>query len=153
MPHLLLGCLHLGPYQGLLPLKAPARAGAAALVLLVAVWIAGAAKDAGKGEELQNVEVMDKSMRLVDARRYMMAFNEALSVQCRDCHDLRDFASDAKEMKLEARRMMKMQKAINDTWFAGKEVVTCWTCHGGVQKARATPPLKDFADSALGQEP
>jgi hypothetical protein len=136
-------------------LKLAARAAAALLVLLAAAsfWILGAAKDMGKGEELQNVEVMDKTMRLVDARRYMMAFNEALSVQCRDCHDLRDFASDAKEMKLEARRMMKMQKSINDTWFAGKEVVTCWTCHGGSLKARATPPTKDFSDSALGKDP
>ena len=116
----------------------------------VPLWVGGKEKDMGAGEELKNVEVMDPKMRVADARIYMMTFNEALSVQCRDCHDLRDFASDKDlEMKLEARRMMKMTKAINDQWFNGKELVTCFTCHGGKLKpATALPGGTTFPDSA-----
>lgn len=89
--------------------------------------------DVGTGYELENVEVMDSTMRLADARRYMIAFNDALGVQCRDCHDLKNFASDAKELKLAARDMMKMEREINARWFADETVprVTCWTCHQG----------------------
>jgi hypothetical protein len=113
-------------------------------------WVGGKEKDMGRGEELTNVEVMDPKMRVADARIYMMTFNEALGVQCRDCHDLRDFASDKDlEMKLEARRMMKMTKAINDQWFAGKEQVSCFTCHGGKLKpATFLPGGTIFPDTA-----
>jgi len=93
----------------------------------------GAERDLGTGYELENVEVLDKSMRLADARRYMIQFNDALGVTCRDCHDLRDFADDGKEMKLVAREMMKMQRELNETWFPDREedAVTCFTCHQG----------------------
>lgn len=126
---------------------------AALATVAVPLWVGGKERDMGTGETLKNVEVMDPNMRLADARIYMMAFNEALSVQCRDCHDLRDFATDEKEMKLEARRMMKMTKEINDKWFSGKEVVTCFTCHGG--KLKPLTELKQAAalsDSARGKK-
>lgn len=116
-------------------------AGGAAF-LLSPRFVGGKERDAGRGEELKNVEVMDPTMRMVDARKFMLTFNEALNVQCRDCHDLRDFASDVKEMKLEARRMMKMQQEINAKWFGGKEVVTCWTCHRGM-----TTPVNSLTNS------
>lgn len=91
-------------------------------------------KDLGTGYELENIHVMDKSTRLVDAMRYMLTFNEALGVECRDCHDLRNFATDeGYPMKLVAREMMRMQKELNDEWFPDheEEVITCWTCHQG----------------------
>ncbi|MGH2570795.1 MAG: c-type cytochrome [bacterium] len=102
-------------------------------LLCGAMLLVAAEKDADTGSELQNVQVMDKTMRLVDARRYMTTFNEALGVTCRECHDLRDFASDDNKLKLVARDMMRMTKEINEKWFPeyGGEVVTCLTCHGG----------------------
>ena len=102
-------------------------------LLLLPVFLLGADRDLGTGYELENVEVMDPTMRLTDARRYMLQFNDALGVTCRDCHDLRDFADDGKEMKLVARDMMKMQKELNETWFPDREseAVTCFTCHQG----------------------
>jgi hypothetical protein len=128
----------------------------AALLATLALpfWVWAKERDMGKGQELQNVEVMDKSMSLVDARKYMMAFNEALTVQCRDCHDLRDFAKDVNEMKLEARRMMKMTKEINEEFFGGQEKVTCFTCHGG--KLKPLTELKGVAslsDSTAARRP
>jgi hypothetical protein len=132
---------------------------AALALAAAAVSIGGAAKDAGTGELGENVHVLDKSMRIADIRRYMMSFNKALSVQCRDCHDLRNFPSDDKPLKLRAREMLEMQKKINETWFAGSEVVTCWTCHGGARIPLAAPAkgpaLADSTidDEDLGSEP
>lgn len=123
---------------------------------MAALLLTGAAKDAGTGYRLQNVEVMDPLMRLEDARRYMIRFNEALGVQCRDCHDLRDFASDEKELKLVAREMMKLEIEINETFFPdheGGQAVTCWTCHRGqrIPPAESGLPGLDLGDKALGE--
>ena len=110
-----------------------------------------AERDAGRGYELENVQVMDPTTRLADARRYMVTFNEALGVQCRDCHVLRDFKSDEKPLKLMAREMMKMQVQINGSWFPEEgERITCWTCHRGQRVPPYTAVLSDeAADSAL----
>jgi hypothetical protein len=115
------------------------------ILLIGALFLVAAEKDAGTGYELENVHVMDKSIRLADARRYMMTFNTALGVQCRDCHDLRDFSSDDNELKLVSREMMRMTKAINETWFpeAETEVVTCFTCHQGER-------IPAFDEDAIG---
>ena len=112
----------------------------------------GAEKDLGTGYQLENVEVMDPNMRLADARLYMVEFNDALGVQCRDCHDLRNFASDEKSLKLAARDMMKMVKDLNERWFPEyeEEVVTCWTCHQGSLYPTAAPPVTlEDAENAL----
>ena len=109
------------------------------LVMLAALLTLGAGKGgkaAKKVEKkpppvLQNVEVLDPYMTLRDARRSMAQFNRALGVTCRDCHVLVDFSSDEKALKVAAREMMKMQAELNEKWFAGAEVVTCWTCHRG----------------------
>ncbi len=124
------------------------------LSLALAVEATPASKDVGRGEELKNVEVMDPTMRLVDARRYMIQFNKALGVQCRDCHVLKDFSSDEKPLKLVARDMMKMQVDINETWFKGKgEIVTCWSCHRGERKPSGSLALSSAtADSLLKLE-
>lgn len=117
----------------------------------------GAQKNLGTGYELQNVEILDPKMRLADARTYMIQFNEALNLQCRDCHDLRDFASDEHELKLAAREMMKMQLEINERWFpdAEEDVVTCFTCHQGARipaKSSLLPTMSDGLEDGLGGE-
>ena len=78
-------------------------------------------------------------MSLADARRYMVEFNDALGVQCRDCHNPKSFPSDEKPLKLAARDMMKMQREINARWFADEAEarVTC-----SPKAARASPLRK-----------
>jgi hypothetical protein len=121
------------------------------LFLSLSVLLIAGEKELGTGYELENVQVIDKSMRLADARRYMITFNEALDVQCRDCHDLRNFASDEMELKLTAREMMLMTKELNEKWFpdAEAEVVTCFTCHQG---QRLPPRDAHTGDLLLPQE-
>jgi hypothetical protein len=137
----------VGPHQGALPLSRRVLLLLAGPVL-AGLLLTGAARDAGTGYRLENVEVMDPLMRLEDARRYMIRFNEALGVQCRDCHDLRDFASDEKELKLAAREMMKLEIEINEQFFPDHEggpAVTCWTCHQGSR----IPPTESGLGSPL----
>lgn len=118
------------------------------LALALGVPLAfGAGKEAAK-TPLQNVEVLDPSMALRDARRFMVQFNQALGVSCRDCHVLRDFTLDDKPLKVRAREMMKMQRDLNAKWFAGADVVNCWTCHRG---SRVPPTTLTLSGSSPQQ--
>ena len=70
-----------------------------------------------------------------------MAFiANSLGVTCSHCHG-KEFASDEKPMKEVARRMIILQRAINDQHYAGKLVVTCNTCHQGHAVPPATPDI------------
>lgn len=73
---------------------------------------------------------------------------QALGVTCNTCHAPRgNFASDEKPLKLKARQMLEMTKAINQQFFPdhkpadGESVlgkVTCYTCHKGEQTPKHT---------------
>jgi hypothetical protein len=64
---------------------------------------------------------------------------QALGVTCNTCHAARgNFASDEKPLKLKARQMLEMTKALNQQYFPGHKPkegesvlgrVTCYTCH------------------------
>ncbi len=68
---------------------------------------------------------------------------QALGVSCNTCHAPRgNFASDEKPLKLKARQMLEMTRALNKQYFPdhkpkdGESVlgkVTCYTCHKGEQ--------------------
>jgi len=67
---------------------------------------------------------------------------QALGVTCNTCHVPRNFASEDKALKLKARQMLEMTKALNKQYFPdhtpkdGESVlgrVTCYTCHKGEQ--------------------
>lgn len=82
-----------------------------------------------------------------DFQEEMNHIVQALGVTCNTCHAPRgNFASDEKPLKLKARQMLEMTKAINKQFFPdhkpkpGESVlgrVTCYTCHQG----EATPKL------------
>jgi photosynthetic reaction center cytochrome c subunit len=76
----------------------------------------------------------------------MGMFSAALNMNCTDCHtkdSLEDWANFAKEtpLKVTARRMTLMVNGINKNNFGGKQMVTCYTCHHGDQKAKQAPSL------------
>ena len=67
---------------------------------------------------------------------------QGLGVNCNTCHVPRNFASEDKPLKLKARQMLEMTKALNKQYFPdykpkeGESVlgrVTCYTCHKGEQ--------------------
>lgn len=73
---------------------------------------------------------------------------QGLGVTCNTCHAARgNFASDEKPLKLKARQMLEMTKALNKQYFPdhkpkeGESVlgrVTCYTCHKGETVPKAS---------------
>ena len=70
---------------------------------------------------------------------------QALGVSCNTCHVRGNFASEDKPIKLKARQMLEMTRALNKQYFPdhkpkeGESVlgrVTCYTCHKGEQMPR-----------------
>ncbi len=72
---------------------------------------------------------------LIPAMEFMAA---SLKYECADCHDMKDFATDTRT-KETARRMILMQRDINEKNFGGKLEVTCNSCHGGKEHPAGTP--------------
>jgi hypothetical protein len=82
----------------------------------------------------------------------MRLFSQSLGVRCTHCHvgvegqplSTFDFASDAKQTKQTARKMLLMVRRINREDFGVTDFnnvkVTCFTCHRGSTKPVAMPP-------------
>jgi hypothetical protein len=73
----------------------------------------------------------------------MQMMVQALGVNCGFCHVRNNYASDANEHKLTARRMLEMTKLVNQQFFPNYTVpegqsklgkVTCMTCHQGNER-------------------
>ena len=76
----------------------------------------------------------------------MGMFSAALSLNCTDCHTSDSTGSwdkfaEETPLKQTARRMVTMVNTINRTNFAGRKVVTCYTCHRGDQQPKVVPSL------------
>src|SRR5688572_28240415 len=73
-------------------------------------------------------------------------FSAALALNCSDCHgeasgsSWANYALDS-PLKTTSRRMIQMVNAINKANFGGAPVITCYTCHRGGQRPKATPSL------------
>src|SRR5687768_9318691 len=72
----------------------------------------------------------------------MTVMANSLGVTCLHCHE-EAWASDAKPAKEIGRRMIRLTRAINDTHYGGKVVVTCNTCHRGRLLTVDTPLVAD----------
>ena len=81
-----------------------------------------------------------KILKPEDIRPMMRSFTIALGQRCDFCHVQGDFASDEKPQKLMARHMIEMTQHINAQFPDGKEHVTCYTCHRGVELPLTAPP-------------
>lgn len=101
----------------------------------------------------QNLKIIPKNIDEDQMERIMHRYSQALGVTCSYCHpDTKaivfprrvDFASDEKPEKRIARKMMRMTDKINKRYFnytnhydfdgLSKPVLTCNTCHRGLQK-------------------
>ena len=72
----------------------------------------------------------------------MQLMEIALGVRCVYCHDPDNTKRelDTKPQKAIARRMIQMVADLNRTQFAGREVVTCFTCHQGSTRPSTVLP-------------
>jgi len=106
-----------------------------------------AGQAAGNPDELKNVQVL-KGQSHDELVQSMQFINASLGVECDTCHVRKDGRLvpdlDDKRPKKTARDMMKMVKGINDTYFEGRNQVTCATCHNGRENPRPFPPIADL---------
>ena len=122
----------------------------AAIVCLLAVRLAsgqaGPAQRPPMAEEVfKNVQVL-KGIPVDEFMSTMGVFSAALGMSCEDCHAANDskwenYALDTSVRKRTARRMIVMMSAINKDNFAGRQVVTCYSCHRGGDHPKVTPNL------------
>lgn len=96
-------------------------------------------------EVFKNIQVF-KGVPVNEFMGTMGVFSAALGMSCEDCHAANDskwenYAADTSDRKRTARRMVAMMSGINKAYFAGKQVVTCYSCHRGGDHPKATVSL------------
>ncbi len=98
----------------------------------------------------KNIQVL-KGIPVDDFLDTMGIMSAALGFDCVECHvgagtDTVNWEFDTAK-KRTARRMTLMVAAINRSNFAGRQVVTCWTCHRG----RDIPVTMPAIDAVYGE--
>ena len=117
----------------------------AALLVFVSALIATGAIAADEDKGPRNVKYLTGLDRL-EMQRTMNFMRASLGVHCDYCHvvtkeDGWQWHRDDKETKVTARKMIAMVQQINQQQFAGRPVVSCFTCHGGHRVPESLPPL------------
>ena len=91
----------------------------------------------------KNVQVL-KGITVSQFMETMGFISASLGYNCSDCHiSENDWAAYAIDnpTKNTARRMIAMVNTLNKGYFAGRRVVTCYTCHRGDFTPRITPTI------------
>lgn len=126
-------------------------AGALFTVSVAAAQTSSPAQPAGP-PPFKNLKIFPKDISRPQLIANMKFFAQSLGVRCTFCHvgeegqplSSFDFASDAKEKKQTARKMLAMVHRINEQDFSvhdfSQAKVTCFTCHRGSTKPLTTPP-------------
>src|SRR5215467_9472101 len=84
-------------------------------------------------EVFKNVQAL-KGIPVDEFMATMGVFSAALGMSCENCHAANDskwenYAEDNTPKKRTARAMVGMMATINKTFFGGRQVVTCYSCH------------------------
>ncbi len=129
-------------------------------ILLCLFWASSGGSGFAQGfrwpEEPENLKVLPGTVKGSELGSVMRGFATGLGVRCQYCHAAREgqeldpmdlmtfnFQSDANPMKDKARTMIQMVRAINETHLSELDVpdserlvVSCVTCHHGLEKPR-----------------
>lgn len=122
-------------------------AAAAAMFLLTTAGARAQAKPQMSEEAFKNIQVL-RGIPVNEFMGTMGFFSAALGMNCTDCHvtesagDWNRYADDT-PLKNTARRMVLMENLINRSDFGNERMVTCYTCHRGVQHPEVTPSLAE----------
>src|SRR6202165_1640468 len=104
-----------------------------------------------------NVQVL-KGIPVNQFMETMGFFSAALGYNCTNCHgtevlgNWEKYANDTPE-KNTARRMVLVAKTINQSLFAGREAVTCYTCHRGSPTPKVVPSLLEQYSEPPADDP
>jgi len=102
-----------------------------------------------------------QSLKGIPADEFMSTmgfFSASLGISCGDCHtadsggDWAKYADD-NDRKRRARGMIAMVNTMNKNFFAGRRVLTCYTCHRGSTSPETTPDLTQFYAMLRYREP
>lgn len=96
-------------------------------------------------QAFKNIQVL-KGIPVDDFMETMGVMAASLDFDCSDCHvgagtDQVDWAADTPR-KVMARIMINMVANLNKNNFAGRQLVTCWTCHRNRDKPLVTPVME-----------
>jgi photosynthetic reaction center cytochrome c subunit len=98
-------------------------------------------------EAFKNIQVL-RGIPVNEFMGTMGFFAASLGMNCTDCHGDASAGSwdkyaDDTPLKQTARRMVLMENLINRADFGATRMVTCYTCHRGVQHPEVTPSLDE----------
>ncbi len=108
-------------------------------------------------EVFKNIQVL-KGITVNEFMETMGFFSASTLLNCADCHtkessgDWAKYADDT-ELKNTARKMVIMMRGINQQFFGGRRMVTCFSCHRGDERPRVTPNLDEMYSTPPPQEP
>ena len=96
-------------------------------------------------EVFKNVQVL-RGIPVKEFMGTMGMFAASLGLNCTDCHVEEAGGSwaryaDETELKRTTRRMMAMVNSLNKSMFGGRQAVTCFSCHRGINRPRVIPDL------------
>jgi photosynthetic reaction center cytochrome c subunit len=142
------------------------RTCASAIGIAIACLLA-AARTGGQAESAQKPLMAEQSFKNVQVLRgisvkefmdTMGFFAASLGENCTFCHveessgDWSKYADDNAN-KQTARKMILMMTAINKSYFGGRRVLTCYSCHRGGETPRVTPNLAEQYSAPVLEEP
>ncbi|HEV7967173.1 MAG TPA: photosynthetic reaction center cytochrome c subunit family protein [Candidatus Acidoferrales bacterium] len=98
-------------------------------------------------EAFKNIQVL-RGIPVNEFMGTMGFFAASLGMNCTDCHGddsagSWDKYADDTPLKQTARRMVLMENLINRADFGAVRMVTCYTCHRGIQHPEVTPSLDE----------
>jgi outer membrane lipoprotein-sorting protein len=135
----------------------------AILAVLTAVGVTTASsqtqpeKTAMAEDVFKNVQVL-KGISVNEFMETMGIFSASTLLNCTDCHTKESAGNwqayaDETPIKRTARRMVQMMQSINQSFFGGRRVITCYACHRGDERPRPTPNLAELYATPPPQEP
>ena len=105
----------------------------------------------------KNIQVL-KGIPVNQFMETMGFFSAALGYNCTNCHggevlgNWEKYANDT-PVKQTARRMVLVVNTINQSLFAGREAVTCYTCHRGSPTPKVVPSLLEQYSEPPADDP
>ena len=132
-------------------------------LLIIGVLSGTAAYGQARGDMRPAEQVFKnvQSLKGIPADEFMSTmgfFSASLGISCGDCHTAEsggDWAkyADDNDRKRRARGMIAMVNTMNKNFFAGRRVLTCYTCHRGSTSPETTPDLTQFYATLRYREP
>src|SRR6516164_6653861 len=110
----------------------------------IAIGQAGQAQRPQLSEEaFKNVQIL-RGIPVDEFMDTMGMFAAATGMNCVDCHVAESdgnwpkYAED-NDYKRTTRMMMVMMNTLNQSYFGGRKVMTCYSCHNGGRRPRTLP--------------